>query len=56
VGPSSLESGKGFGTSRGCAGIIVAEQDGSQSAIRTTAVCLHRVETFPCRVLAAAPR
>jgi hypothetical protein len=41
-GPSSLESGKGFGTSRGCAGIIVAEQDGSQSGFGPTAVRLAR--------------
>jgi len=44
VGLLRWESGKDSDTSRGCAGIIVAEQDGRQSAFGATAARLTRIE------------
>lgn len=51
-GPSSLGRREGSNTSRGCAGIIAAEQHGGQSAFRATAARLARIER---KLVSASP-
>ena len=51
-GPSSLGKRKGSDISRRCAGIVVAEQNGSQSAFDATAVLLARPER---KVISVSP-